>query len=128
MSQSMELRSPLSYMPFREAIDRSIPEKMYHSEESNKMFLREQYRGKLPGYIVDRTQKTGWRSPLKVWYDKQFKDLFLDILKDVDKTESIVDWKVIKGQVETSTKKWPGKNINLYLSLAILKKEFGLPI
>lgn len=127
MSQSLELRSPLSYMPFREAVDRSIPEKKYHDKDWNKVFLREQYRGKLPGYIVDRKQKTGWRSPSKVWYDAKFKDLFLGILNDAEKTESIVDWAFLRKQVETAPK-WPGKNINLYLSLGILKKEYGLPI
>lgn len=125
MSQSFELRSPLSYMPFREAMDRSVPEEMYHGEDGNKLFLRNLYRGKLPAYITDRKDKTGWRSPTKAWYGKEFRDLFLDILKTADQGESQVDWKALIRDVETA-EKWPGKTINLYLSLAILKQSFRL--
>lgn len=127
MANSMELRSPLSYMPFREAMDRRIPESMYHGKQANKLFLRNHYRDKLPMYIVDRTEKTGWRSPIQVWYDASYRDRFLDILDQADGPDSLVDWKAVSRRVREHSQ-WPGRKINLYLSLALLKKEFKLDL
>ncbi|MDO8565346.1 MAG: asparagine synthase (glutamine-hydrolyzing) [bacterium] len=125
MSQSLELRSPLSYHPFRLYIDNKLGEQDYIGKSSNKAFLRKHYKGKLPDYIVERQDKSGWRSPIASWYNKDFKNLFMDILPT--QSGPLIDWTSIRAKVE-ETHEWPGKYIHLYLSLAILKKEFNLDI
>lgn len=128
MSQSMELRSPLSYHPWRTYIDARLTKKDYRELNGfNKMFLRKQYTNKLPDYIVKRKAKTGWRAPIDNWYDESVKKLFLDILTDKSLTGSIVNWQKVASVVEQSDK-WPGKYIHLYLSLALIAKEFKLDI
>jgi asparagine synthase (glutamine-hydrolysing) len=124
MSQSLELRSPLSYHPFRLHMDKRLKRSDYLGEGANKRFLRRHYLGKLPDYIVKRKDKTGWRSPVQGWYDKRFKETFLATLPA---SGSLVDWPAVKkwmGSKET----WPGKQAHLYLSLAVLSKGYNLDI
>lgn len=125
MSQSLEMRSPLSYHPFRLYIDKKLKEKDYLEENSNKAFLRRHYKGKLPDYIVDRQDKSGWRSPVSEWYNSAFKNMFLEILPS--KNGPLIEWLRVREEVE-KTDEWPGKHIHLYLSLAILQKEFNLDL
>lgn len=124
MSQSMEMRCPLSYTPLRTYMDKRLTSNDYTSAQLNKVFLRNLYAEKLPSYITKRKDKTGWRAPVQVWYDASFKKLFLDILSSVEDRD-YVDWKRLKREVE-ETDAWPGKTIHLYLSLAILIQEWGL--
>ncbi len=125
MSQSMEMRCPLAYTPLRTYMDTHISSKQYISADSNKIFLREIYDQKLPQYISKRKEKTGWRAPVKAWYDDTYKEHFLDILSAVEHKNEIIDWKKIKQVVERD-EKWPGKALHFYLSLAILMHEYEL--
>ncbi len=127
MSQSLELRSPLSFHPFRQHFDNILLNKEYISEETNKIFLRDYYYKKLPDYIVQRKDKSGWRAPIQTWYDKKFKNLFLEIITEIENNNTLIDWKNIKKQIE-QTDNWPGKYTHLYLSLAILSKQYNLDI
>jgi len=126
MSQSAELRSPMSYHPFRIYSDKNLKKRDYTDKHSNKLFLRKLYDGKLPDYITKRNDKTGWRSPIADWYDNDFKNLFLEIIGD-RKSMDIVDWKAVRRHIE-STDTWPGKQVHLYLSLAILAEEYNINI
>jgi asparagine synthase (glutamine-hydrolysing) len=126
MSQSAELRSPLAYHPFRLYSDKILKKKDYADKQANKLFLRKLYDGKLPDYITKRTDKTGWRSPISDWYDESFKKLFLEIIGDRKSTKH-VDWDKVRQRIESSDK-WPGKQVHLYLSLAILAKEYNVEI
>lgn len=126
MSQSAELRSPLAYHPFRVYADKNLTKKDYTDKSGNKIFLRKLYRGKLPAYITDRIDKTGWRAPINEWYDSSFKNLFLEILSDRN-TRGLIPWNNIRKQVASSDA-WPGKKIHLYLSLAILAREYNIDI
>ena len=127
MSQSLEIRSPLSYMPFRLHFDKKLKNTNYIDKNTNKKYLRNYYSGKLPDYIVNRNQKSGWRAPIESWYDKKFKDLFISIIDSVNSSNTIVDWNSVKKEIEDSDS-WPGKHIHLYISLAILSKEYNLDI
>ena len=126
MSQSAELRSPLSYHPFRIYSDKNLRKEDYTDKHANKLFLRKLYTGKLPDYITKREDKTGWRSPLTDWYDDSFKRLFLEILSD-RKSSELVDWDNIKKRVN-ATETWPGKQVHLYLSLSILATEYKIDL
>lgn len=123
MGQSVEVRAPYSYMPFRRSIDLLRPEKGA-SRERPKRFLRDAHRGLLPDYILQRPEKTGWKSPIRNWYDRAFRHMFLEILAGAGKS-ALVDWEAVRRRVEGSDT-WPGKTVHLYLSLAILKMEYGL--
>lgn len=127
MSQSVEVRSPLSYHPFREYCDSKLKMSEYVNKASNKLFLRELYRGKLPDYIINRTDKTGWRSPIVDWYDKDLKNTFLEILSPMRNNQSIINWSDVIRKVE-QTDKWPGKQIHLYLSLAVLAQKYKITL
>lgn len=127
MSQSMEMRCPLSYHPFRQYIDQLLTEKDYVSAGSNKIFLRNLYKDRLPGYIIQRKQKTGWRAPVVEWYDEEFKKLFLDIIRPLRNKNSVVDWDGVYREIEMKNQ-WPGKHIHLYLSLAILAQKYNIQI
>jgi asparagine synthetase B (glutamine-hydrolysing) len=127
MSQSMELRSPFSYTPFRDYIDSLLTEKDYFKGDKNKIWLRNYAEGRLPDYITHRKNKTGWRAPVEYWYDKEFKKVFLDIISERIGKGSIVNWQKVLEKIET-TDKWPKKMIHLYLSLAILSNKFNLNI
>ncbi|MEN9604439.1 MAG: hypothetical protein RJB39_124, partial [Candidatus Parcubacteria bacterium] len=61
-SQSMEVRSPFAYEPFRDYVDHLVPSDMYINEQNNKLFLRKYAESVLPEYIVKRPNKTGWRA------------------------------------------------------------------
>lgn len=127
MSQCLELRSPLSYQPFRAHWDARLKGSDLVGGTVNKPFLRRHYRGKLPDYIVDRQDKAGWRSPVADWYDAGFKTLFLDAIASVESGGELVDWPRVKRMIETA-EGWPGKYAHLYVSLAILAKGYGLRI
>ena len=53
------------------------------------------------------------------------RGLFLEILMEAKAPESPVDWDDAFRSVERS-ETWPGRAIHLYISLAILKKEWRL--
>ncbi len=126
MSQSLELRSPLAYHPFRMHWDvRLKPRDYVEGDIVNKPFLRRHYLGKLPEYIMKREDKTGWRSPIQDWYDARFKELFLDTIGSVESNSELVDWKAVK-EIIAKRESWPGKTAHLYVSLAMLSKQYGL--
>jgi asparagine synthase (glutamine-hydrolysing) len=127
MSQSLELRAPLAYHPFRLHMDRRIAAADRLDDRTNKIFLRRHYKGKLPDYIVDRLDKSGWHPPMKRWYDQRFKDLFLDIVTSVEGNDGPVRWKEVKRWIE-GCDGWPGKIAHLYLSLAVLSRQWKLGI
>ncbi len=128
MSQSLELRSPLAYHPFRLHWDARLKPRDYvRGDVVNKPFLRDHYLGKLPDYIVKRQDKAGWRSPIATWYDERYRELFLDTLGGVEKNDGLVDWKAVKDLV-AKREDWPGKTAHLYVSLALLAKQYGLVI
>ncbi len=128
MSQSLELRSPLSYHPFRLHWDARLkPREYVGGDVINKPFLRKHYLGKLPDYIVKREDKTGWRSPIAEWYDARYKEFFLDTIGSVAKNDGVIDWKAAKDLI-AKRQAWPGKTAHLYVSLALLAKDYGLPI
>ncbi|MEN9390369.1 MAG: hypothetical protein RLZZ283_469, partial [Candidatus Parcubacteria bacterium] len=122
MTQSVELRSPLAYPPLRRYFDARLSATDYFKEPFNKVALRSLYRGKLPAYITDREAKTGWRSPVSLWYDDTMKRAFLDV---VSGAPDILDWSAVRNTIEKSDR-WPSKEIHLYLSLAALAKSFTL--
>lgn len=126
MHESIEIRSPLSYHPFRLHFDTILSNDDYQTEAENKIFLRRLFTDKLPDYIIHRTEKTGWRAPIERWYDKRFKNLFLDIISN-RRGGGIVDWPRIKKQLEESDT-WPGKTFHLYLSLAILADNYNIDL
>lgn len=127
MSQSMEMRCPLSYQPLRDHLDRTLSSNDYINEAQNKLTLRKTYEGKLPDYITKRPDKTGWRAPVKEWYGKDMKNLFLSILTEVKHNDALIDWKGLIEKVEKG-EQWPGKEFHALLSLAILAKHYTLPI
>jgi len=127
MSQSLEMRSPLSYHPFRAHWDARLKPSDYVSDVTNKPFLRKRYLGKLPDYIVKRPDKTGWRSPVAEWYDARYREFFLDAISSVGDGGGLVDWSAVRAEIERKPG-WPGKRAHLYLSLALLSKRFGLKI
>ena len=128
MSETMELRSPLAFHPFRLYIDEKLPEKNpYFDRRHNKTFLRELYTKKLPNYVTHRKTKTGWRAPITHWYDKRFKNLFLEILSPMQHSHGLIDWNGIITHVERSNG-WSGKYTHLYLSLAILSQTYKLNV
>lgn len=127
MSESLELRSPLAYEPLRAYFDaRLTGREDYFKNGGNKNFLRSLYRGKLPDYVINRTDKTGWRTPVRPWYNAQFKEIFLSVLADAPRGGS-VRWNFLMDEVKKSDI-WPGKYFFLYLSLAILAKKFSLTL
>jgi len=127
MSQSLELRSPLSYHPWRIYIDNKLGAKDYINEKVNKIFLRDYYKNKLPNYIVERKDKSGWRSPVSTWYNNEYKELFINIIRSAKKNGSTIDWEKVENEIQ-QTDSWPGKHIHVYLSLAILSKEYNISI
>lgn len=128
MHESLELRSPLSYHPFRQYIDAQLTDSNYaHHNGFNKPFLRNHYTNKLPDYITTRKDKSGWRAPISNWYDNRFKNLFLEILGPMQTHKTLIDWGRLYQQVKERDT-WPGKYIHLYLSLAILAQEYNLEI
>jgi asparagine synthase (glutamine-hydrolysing) len=127
MSETLEMRAPFAYTPFRRYIDSVLKEADYVDEKKNKLFVRNLYQNKLPDYIVNRSDKTGWRSPIEVWYDKKVKDLFLTLLSPMKGRGHHIDWDQIIKRVESSST-WPGKQIHLYLSLAILAQKYKIDL
>lgn len=127
MSQSLEVRSPFSYEPFRAYFDGILSENDYADRNGNKVFLRKLYAGKLPDYITNRKDKTGWRSPLVDWYDASFKELFLSIITEADRSNPLIRWGAVRKRIEES-ESWPGKQVHLYLSLALLIKKYNLSL
>lgn len=126
MSQSVEVRNPFAFQPFRTYCDEIIEKDEYLNGFKNKLFVRELYKDKLPKYILEMS-KRGWRAPIQLWYDKMIKERFMDILGSVQTNQSIIDWKKIRLMVEKSNT-YPGKYIHLYLSMAILSRRFSIEI
>lgn len=127
MNQSMEVRSPLSYQPFRDYFDASLSNSDYINESSNKIALRRYAEHRLPDFITKRKEKTGWRAPIEAWYDKECKEKFLEIISGLDSKNGLIDWDGLRKKIESS-EKWPGKTTHIYLSLASLAKKFKLNI
>lgn len=126
MSESLELRSPLSYQPLRDYFDKKLTEKEYFKGTENKHFLRELYTHKLPDYITKRENKTGWRSPISSWWNKEYKSLFTKVFSEAPKSD-IIDWKQLINDMDKKDG-WPGKKYHLYFSLAVLSKKYNLPL
>lgn len=126
MSETLEMRSPLAYEPLRAYFDARLKTEDYTADGGNKRFLRKLYAGILPDYVTKREAKTGWRSPVRPWYDKKFKDMFLSVLSDAPKG-GMIDWNKIKKEVE-AVDSWPGKYFFLYISLAILSKKYKITL
>ncbi len=127
MSQSVELRSPFAFPPLRTHFDKKLTVNEYIDKEVNKKYIRKLYDGVLPDFILKKEKKTGWRNPLEFWYDPEIKNKFLEIISDVESNKAIVDWKEIRKIIERSDS-WPGKNIHIYLSIAILSRKFRVLI
>ena len=125
MSQSIELRAPLSYHPLRTYFDAMLSKDEYMNMKTNKLFMRKIYSNLLPDYIVNREEKWGWHPPIKYWYNKESKNLFLDILSDFRSSDSFLNWNSVFDYVESS-EEWPKKEVYIYLSLAILFKKFSI--
>jgi asparagine synthase (glutamine-hydrolysing) len=128
MTHSLEVRAPLAYEPLRHYFDQRLTTKDYVSEGSNKALLRQTYKNLLPDYVIERKQKTGWRSPVRPWYakDPRFKSLFVEIL-DGAKRGGMVNWDALR-KVVLAHDTWPGKYMFLYLSLAILSKKYDIEL
>ncbi len=126
MTQSLELRSPLSYEPLRRFFDRRLTEQDYFSVGVNKFTLRALYTNKLPPFIIDRTQKTGWRSPISNWWGEDYATLFREAFRNAPRGGN-TDWDNVE-QIINHKSTWPGKYLHLYYSLAVLSKEFDLPV
>lgn len=126
MNQSMEVRAPFAYTPLRQAVDLKISTLNYSEHRKHKAWLRRQYIGKLPDYITSRKDKVGWRGPMHTWYDDNLKHEFLNVFNSMPKS-SLIDWCSISDFV-SSTNKWPGKQIHLYLSLALIANKLNLNI
>lgn len=124
MSQSLEMRSPLSYEPFREYMDRQLSTDDYIGETGNKRFLRTLYSGKLPDYVTKRDAKTGWRSPVRPWFDNEFKEIFISAFSEAPRG-GLIQWETLRKAIENNNT-WPGKYFFLYLSLAILSKRYSV--
>lgn len=123
MTQSMEMRCPFAFQPFRDYIDSRFTDKDYFKNGQNKFKIRGIVNDILPDYISKRPIKTGWRSPIESWYDNKTKNLFLEILPNKD--SNLIKWSKVKRLVQNSDK-WPGKVVHLYLSLAILSEKFKI--
>lgn len=126
MSESIELRSPLAYEPLRRYFDEKLSARDYFSGQWNKHTLRTLYRGKLPTYITERSNKTGWRSPIRLWWNEEYKNLFLEAFRQAPRG-GIVPWDSIE-RITHSATTWPGKHVHLYFSLAVLGKKYNLPL
>ncbi len=126
MGESLEMRAPLAYQPLRAYFDAKLNTHDYIANGGNKEYLRRLYKGKLPDYVVERKAKTGWRSPVRPWYDSEMKKLFLQILSEAPRG-GIVRWDHIQKEV-ASKDTWPGKYVFLYLSLAILSKKYNVAL
>lgn len=128
MSQSLEMRSPFGFEPFRAYIDNNLKENDYVSKKQNKNFLRHLYDGVLPNYITKRSDKSGWRAPIVSWYDQKFKNLFLEVFSEANKNGgNLVDWNKVIKMVEEKDN-WPGKYTHLYFSLAVLSNKYKLSL
>lgn len=128
MSQSMEMRCPLAYHPFREFIDSRLSAGDYVSENENKIALRRWYEGVLPEYITHRTKKTGWRAPVSVWYDDSFKELFVSLVRTAkSSSQGLIDWSAIERKIIGSDT-WPGKQVHFYVALAALGARQGIKL
>jgi len=126
MNETLEMRSPLAYEPFRAYFDQRLQTEDYVADGGNKRFLRNLYRGVLPEYVTEK-KKTGWRSPVRLWYqsDPRFKELFLSILSDAP-SGGLVDWQKVAHAIQEN-EQW-SKYHFLYLSLAILSKRYGITL
>lgn len=128
MSQSIEMRCPLSYHPFREYLDARLTDRDYIDQTANKIALRRHYAGRLPDYVTKRTSKTGWRAPVSAWYDQDMKKLFLEEVSAArSRSVGLIDWIAIERQIE-ATDAWPGKQMHFYVSLATLANAQGLAL
>ena len=127
MSQSIELRAPLAYHPFRVHFDTRLLPPQYHTAAQNKCYLRARYADKLPPYITARARKSGWKAPIAEWYDADMQAFFLSLLPPDAAAPGLVDWPALKRDI-ARTPEWPGKYIHLYLSLAILADYYRLAI
>lgn len=122
MQHSLELRSPFAYNPLRQFCDKLLTQSDYFNESENKHALRNAYRGVLPEYITEKSVKSGWRSPVGVWWDSEFVNTFREAFDNAPRGGSI-DWIRLSDSLTTE---WPGKRIFAYYSLALLSAEYGI--
>lgn len=126
MSQSAEMRSPLAYQPFRTYADSLLTDADYTAGGTNKQYLRSRYRGKLPAYITDRAEKSGWRAPIVDWYDAAYRDLFLAPVAEArNRSQGLIDWSAVEQGIRDA-ERWPGKQLHFYSTLAVLSNAQNL--
>tara|TARA_B100000579_G_C22371557_1_gene638518 strand:- start:188 stop:568 length:381 start_codon:yes stop_codon:yes gene_type:complete len=126
MSQSIEVRAPLAFQVFRNNFSNKFPVNNLWSENYSKYPLRASLNNKLMDEINWRKAKVGWKAPIQErWYDEDFKNLYMDILPNENSAN--IQWKDLRRFVEKSNN-YPGKVINYYISLAILKNTYNLDI
>ena len=125
MSQSVEVRFPLALPSLVTDADCKISSSKNLKALLGKTTLRDQYRGQIPDFIVNRRDKVGWSPPVDAWYNLGLRDRVLDLLPKGD--TGLVLWGQLRSQVEQSTS-WPGKTIFWYISLAAIARKYNLSI
>ena len=100
--------------------------KHYSQKISSKIYLRENFKDIYPDYILNN-EKTGWRAPIDIWYDKRIRDLYIDIISNAFKNSLYINSKKIIDEIYIK-KSYPGKHIQAFLSLAILANCYSLDI
>jgi len=126
MSQSIEVRAPLAFQVFRNNFSNKFKVNNLWSDNFSKYPLRASLNNKLMDEINWRKAKVGWKAPIQErWYDDDFRNLYMDILPNENSTNIL--WKDLRRLVEKSNN-YPGKVINYYISLAILKNRYNLDI
>ena len=125
MSQSVEVRCPLSHTPLRQAVDKATHHLPYQGARSQKAFLRRHYEGRLPDYIVKRGEKTAYRAPVSEWYDSNARDLYLSLFSG--RRGPFIDWKKLESKV-LGSREWPGRVIQVYASIAVLSDHLGVEV
>ena len=123
MGQSVEVRLPFAIPSLSAGCYRQLNALGSMSKALGKSELRKQFSGKLPAYIIDRSDKVGWRGPMMDWYGPSMRELFLDLIPQVD--DALVRWSSLRDFVSRA-EHWPGKQLHWYLSLATLCKKFHL--
>jgi asparagine synthase (glutamine-hydrolysing) len=126
MSQSIEVRSPFSYQPLRDYFDLNIQAADIEQSQTSKQYIKKMYKDFLPDYIINH-KKSGWASPVSDWYNDKTKNLFLDIISNVEKNDQLINWKKLKQKIIESDR-YPGKWLYSYLSLAILSNKFSIGV
>ncbi|MEN8905016.1 MAG: asparagine synthase (glutamine-hydrolyzing) [Clostridiales bacterium] len=88
MANSLELRVPfLDKEVFR--IASKIPQKLKINSTTTKYVLREAFKNKIPGHVVNR-RKLGFPVPMKLWLKKELRDWSKELINK-SKTDYLID-------------------------------------